>query len=1457
MAGRERIVTELVVQGAAQFINDFSIASQSVSNLTQRLSDAERIRTPQLAPAINEIAQAFSKAGQSAAQFIRQVNDAVRTEEEAAVRSVAATRSMTAAQKELQAARELQAVQARATRQAVQDEAEATKRTVDQLAARIRASRAEIQANFQAQARLNTPTLGQTAFNANIQQLRVPASGQQIVDQLRQHQIEADKVAAAEARKTQAISAEDRAIQTGHPPRITYLSTLSAIHAASFLLSNRTFTLIGSFVTLGLAFSRLGGAFIAGGAALGVVLFLVGQVGQAMARVQQIFIGAAVGIGTFAVAVATAAGAAGVAGARIAADVEAQLAGLRAFGGATTEQLRQASDQSTELAIKFGISSKNVVEAASLFARAGGSVQEALDGATEAVLKLQVASQGEITAAQAAIAVAAGLRQFALEGKEASRVADVLAGAAQASALSFTGVTQAFIQAAPGARTLGVSIEDLGATIALLGNELVKGTITGTAFKQFLLDLINPSKAAEAELSKYGVSIKTSAGEIRPLIDVLADLNKALGDQAVASGRVTAADRARVLAVVFGSRAALAANILTREGAEGLREFRTQLEQTTATNIANVLLLPLNKQLEILKVTVEEVGRAFGGPLLEPIRTATVAGINFFKSLIGPAQLAGQIIGVALTGQGFGELQAKIVELAGETRLAHFLIEFANLLRNIVDVIQGPVISGIQQFFSILGGAAEAGAEVDRVSEAFDRVNKAVQFAGAVFFVVSKRLAEFIVEIVKGEGAGGRFRDSVLSIATAVAVNLVTGLVSAVFFMTLAIKAMEGIGKATRDAIAPLRGFANAFISVGQVFEGIAKTIRGASVETTRAILTAFETLQGNVGPGVADDVQKRIDGIFGAFDEFDKIRGTHPTLSGLRAIADSIVFIGDAADSFDLDKIRTEAEQSTRDVLKTFQELRGEIPNELSNLQAEVQETLRRIFGPEGTTGAVDTTDNSKAVESATKRVEEAGRDLSRRLLNIREDIATRVVEIQDRALERLDDIFNKRDEQLRRLARDTKERIDDLNEAFGRRLDERRQTEGLQRVLDLQLRDKQFALDQEELLESRALETIRTLRSRATEDATREFDQQASVAERAFSRQQDAASRAFGHIQQDRDRAFQQAQNLEERQLTARLKAEEDARKFAQDLQRATTPQERTRVQEQAAQSRADAAFSARQQAQLEALRQRQDSQRRAAQRQQEQAQVAFRIQQEEAAIKFRLAAELTALGRRRDLEDQERTIREREEDQAALNSRIREAILADARDRLARQSQRLQDQFNEENHQRQLARIQREASEREQEIIGQALTQANEVLDQVNLQLAQQENQLARQLRGIVQSLEDTVDGFDPAVRGAILPLIRQLGIELEAGSAAASEEFINASEKLRAIVGARVITGTAAPTGVRPTTTPVVTEQVVSNGVFAGLSRAAQQGIIPAQQITILVESGVDVEEAVRRALGGIR
>ncbi|NRG40192.1 phage tail tape measure protein [Rathayibacter sp. VKM Ac-2835] len=303
-------------------------------------------------------------------------------------------------------------------------------------------------------------------------------------------------------------------------------------------------------------------------------------------------------------------------------------------------------------------------------AKAGVSTKDILGGGLNGALAL--ASAGSLDVADAAEIAATAMTQFGLKGSEVPHIADLLAAGAGKAQGSVEDLSNALNQGGLVASQAGFSIEETTGTLAAFAAAGLVGSDAGTSLKTAILALQNPSDKARGIMEDYGLSIYDSSGNMLSFSEIAGQLESKLGG-------LTDEQRNAALATIFGNDAVRAANVLYENGADGITEWSTKVNDagyaaiTAATNLDN-----LSGDLEYLGGAIDtgliKAGSGANEVLREMVQRATDVADGIGEI---PAPLLSA--GVALTGTigGFSLLGGTL--LVGATRVGEMRRSFATL----------------------------------------------------------------------------------------------------------------------------------------------------------------------------------------------------------------------------------------------------------------------------------------------------------------------------------------------------------------------------------------------------------------------------------------------------------------------------------------------------------------------------------------------------------------------------------------------------------------------------------------------------------------------------------------------------------------------------------------------------------------------------------------------------------
>lgn len=362
-----------------------------------------------------------------------------------------------------------------------------------------------------------------------------------------------------------------------------------------------------------------------------------------------------------------------------AASFEQRMSAVAAVSGASADELDQLRKKALQLGKDTAFSAGESASAMEELVKAGLTVQEVLNGAADATVNL--AAAGEVDMTTAATIASNAMNQFNIEAENMEHVVDLIAGAANASAIDVTDFGQSLAQVGAVAKVIGVSFDDTATAIALLGNAGIKGSDAGTSLKTMLGNLQPATKKQALEMERLGLVTKdgtnkffTATGELKSLSKVSGLLNKNLGfnknivkevNKEIAAGkspREAMADAAEkmgkasqyaALETLFGSDAIRAAAIMASEGEKGFNDVAASMSKVKAADVAAKRLDNFRGSLEAMKGSLETVAIQIGTPLLGGMRKvvdAISSVIDMFIALPGPVQEAVGRFAAVLSG---------------------------------------------------------------------------------------------------------------------------------------------------------------------------------------------------------------------------------------------------------------------------------------------------------------------------------------------------------------------------------------------------------------------------------------------------------------------------------------------------------------------------------------------------------------------------------------------------------------------------------------------------------------------------------------------------------------------------------------------------------------------------------------------------------------------------------------
>ena len=339
------------------------------------------------------------------------------------------------------------------------------------------------------------------------------------------------------------------------------------------------------------------------------------------------------------------------------ADFDAQMSAVKSTGDEARASFGALRDAAVRMGADTVFSATEAAAGIENLLKAGVSARDVLGGGLKGALDL--AAAGQLSVAAAAEVAATAMVQFNLSGKDVPHIADLLAAGAGKAQGEVSDLAAALGQSGLVASQFGLSVEETVGSLAAFAAAGLTGSDAGTSMKTALLKLANPSQEAATLMGDLGIAAYDAGGNFVGMAGMAGQLQAALKDK-------TQAERDSALATIFGSDAIRIANVLYKEGADGITEWTTQV------NDAGYAGMVAATRLDNLRGDVEKLSGS-----IDTVMIQSGSGLNdFFRGMVQGAERAvdalgkvpGPILGIAATLTGAGGLA--VAGVSGIAKLA-------------------------------------------------------------------------------------------------------------------------------------------------------------------------------------------------------------------------------------------------------------------------------------------------------------------------------------------------------------------------------------------------------------------------------------------------------------------------------------------------------------------------------------------------------------------------------------------------------------------------------------------------------------------------------------------------------------------------------------------------------------------------------------------------------------------
>ena len=697
----------------------------------------------------------------------------------------------------------------------------------------------------------------------------------------------------------------------------------------------------------------------------------------------------------------------GGAAVKVGMDFEAGMSEVQAISRASAEEMEQLTAKAKEMGAKTKFSASESAQAFQYMAQAGWETQDMLDG-IEGVMSLAAAS-GEDLALTSDI-VTDALTAFGLEAKDAAHFSDVLAMTANATNTNVANLGYTFKYVAPVAGALGYSIEDMSVAIGLMANQGIKAETAGTALRGMLTNLAKPTGQVAEYMNTLGISMTDTAGNVKPLNQLLVEMRGAFS-------KLTDAQKAEYAAGLAGKEAMTGLLAIVNASDEEFAKLTEQINNCNGAAQQTAEIMQDN-----LKGCIEQLGGA-----LETL------GIQFYESVDTPLKT------IVENATGMVEQLSKAFEKDG---LSGLVAEFGDVLSQVAvhAAKSAPKMmeAGTDMILAFLDGIQKNSKQI---SSAMVEIGKAmlsaiVQIVPKVAAIGKELIVGFVNAILGANAAKsvGQMIDSVLAAFQSLLQSaqkvwnalkpILSGLVQVISNLAQVVLPIF------TGAIQLLSDHAQALIPIVIAAAGAFAAFKILSTVTTiintaKTAYVAFQAVLSATNPimlviGALGGLAALLTGVFCSSTD-EAAAATERLEESQKALGERMTEIGDDIQEF---REGVASAGSILDDLNSSVVVSAEEQQKLSSRMAEIQEEISQIAGTysEGrkqlTQQEIEKLDQLfQEMQSLAKRELE----IQKSYMDVTESMASSLVNNQSLTLEE----YNKQRDYIIHSAEDTKNQV------------------------------------------------------------------------------------------------------------------------------------------------------------------------------------------------------------------------------------------------------------------------------------------------------------------------------------------------------------------------------------------------------------------------------------------------
>jgi TP901 family phage tail tape measure protein len=279
------------------------------------------------------------------------------------------------------------------------------------------------------------------------------------------------------------------------------------------------------------------------------------------------------------------------------AEFDSAMSQVAATMGTTTDSIQNLRDFALEMGSQTSFSATEAAEALNYMALAGYDADTSMSMLPTV---LNLAAAGSMDLATASDMVTDAQSALVLSLDETTEMVDKMAMASSKSNTSVEQLGEAFLSIGGTAQELAGGTTELSTALGILADNGIKGAEGGTHLRNIILALEAPTDTAAAAMKELGLEVFDAEGNMRPLNDILNDLNDEMSE-------MTSEEKTNIISTIFNKTDIASVNALLANSGERWDELSGYIDeaQGSAQAMADTQLDNLTGDVTLFKSALE------------------------------------------------------------------------------------------------------------------------------------------------------------------------------------------------------------------------------------------------------------------------------------------------------------------------------------------------------------------------------------------------------------------------------------------------------------------------------------------------------------------------------------------------------------------------------------------------------------------------------------------------------------------------------------------------------------------------------------------------------------------------------------------------------------------------------------------------------------------------------------